>query len=137
VIAGWNARGMTRGRIGFANWLACTLFGKRPRMGQNFVKFSIRGSMPDHPTPKPIEWVGWLVWRLAEKGDTILDPFLGSGTTLVACYRLGRQGVGIEISEEYCELAATRLEREIAQGRLFEPAETAPKPVQTTLEVRP
>jgi DNA modification methylase len=72
-------------------------------------------------------------------GDTVLDPFLGSGTTLVACYRLGSSGVGIEISEQYCELAARRLEREIAQGRLFEPAETvpAPKPVQTTLEVEP
>lgn len=135
VIAGWNMNGITRGRLGFSNWLACTVFGKRPRAGQNFTQFSISGQMPDHPTPKPIEWVEWLVWRLAEKGNFILDPFLGSGTTLVACYRLGRQGVGIEISEEYCELAATRLEKEIAQGRLFEPAETAPKPVQATLEV--
>jgi len=74
-----------------------------------------------HPTQKPL----WLLLRLirAIGGDRLLDPFLGSGTTLVACYRLGRWGIGIEISEQYCELAAKRLEREIAQGRLWEPAE--------------
>lgn len=88
-----------------------------------------------HPTQKPVEVLVTQVTWLTDTGDTVIDPFLGSGTTLVACYGLGRQGVGIEISEEYCELAARRLEREIAQGRLFEPAETAPKAVQTTLEV--
>lgn len=125
VIAGWNKNSLTRGRLGFGNWLACTVFGKRPRQGQNFTHFTVSGQMPDHPTPKPIEWAEWLVWRLAERGARVLDPFLGSGTTLVACYRLGRQGVGIEISEEYCDLAARRLEQEIAQGRLWEPAEIA------------
>ena len=91
-----------------------------------------------HPTQKSVPVCIELLMR-GNCGDTVLDPFLGSGTTLVACYRLGRQGVGIEISEQYCELAATRLEREIAQGRLFEPAETmpAPKAVQGTLEVEP
>ena len=87
-----------------------------------------------HPNEKPVALVEHFAHLHTRKGHTVLDPFLGSGTTLVAAYRLGRQGVGIEISEEYCELAATRLEREIAQGRLFEPAETAQKPVQTTLE---
>ena len=90
-----------------------------------------------HPTQKPLEPLVMWMKALTAQTHTVLDPFLGSGTTLVACYRLGRQGVGIEISEEYCELAATRLEQEIAQGRLFEPAETAPKPVQATLEVEP
>jgi len=88
-----------------------------------------------HPTQKPLSAIVRFCERWTDADWTILDPFLGSGTTLVACYRLGRQGVGIEISEKYCELAATRLEKEIAQGRLFEPAETAPKAVQTTLEV--
>ena len=92
-------------------------------------------SKEQHPTEKSWMLAAHFTRLHTRGGDTVLDPFLGSGTTLVACYRLGRQGVGIEISEEYCELAATRLDREIAQGRLFEPAETAPKPVQATLEV--
>lgn len=88
-----------------------------------------------HPTQKPKWLIELLMERHSTEGQRVLDPFLGSGTTLVACYRLGRQGVGVEIDERYCQLAAERLEREIAQGRLFEPGETAPKPVQATLEV--
>lgn len=87
-----------------------------------------------HPTEKPLEPIVMWMKALTAQTHTVLDPFLGSGTTLVACYRLGRQGVGIEISEEYCELAATRLEREIAQGRLFEPEEIAAAPKQLAME---
>lgn len=64
-----------------------------------------------HPTQKPLEVIRWSIqqckyWDIAE---TILDPFLGSGTTLVACKELNRNGIGIEISEKYCEIAKKRL----------------------------
>jgi len=62
-----------------------------------------------HPTQKPL----WLMQELIKYGskenDSVLDPFMGSGTTLVACKTLGRKGIGIEISEEYCDIAITRL----------------------------
>jgi DNA modification methylase len=78
-----------------------------------------------HPCAKPVPVWERFMERTSLEGSTVLDPFLGSGTTLVAAYRLGRHATGIEISEEYCELAARRLEAELAQGRLFEPAEVA------------
>ena len=84
----------------------------------------------DHPCPRQTGPCIHVIDGL--RAGAILDPFLGSGTTLVACYRLGRQGVGIEISEKYCELAARRLETEIAQGRLFEPDEVS-QPTQEEL----
>ena len=51
-------------------------------------------------------------------GDIILDPFLGSGTTAVACERLGRRWIGIEISKEYCDIAVKRIDLERSQLKL-------------------
>lgn len=59
-----------------------------------------------HPSQKPIEVMTWCV---AETEGTILDPFMGSGTTLRAAKDLGRQAIGVEIEERYCEVAAERL----------------------------
>lgn len=81
------------------------------------------GQAGSHPARKSLGTIKRIMRDASIGGEVIIDPFLGSGTTLVACYQLGRQGIGIEINEEYCELSAQRLEQEIAQGRLFEPAE--------------
>lgn len=68
-----------------------------------------------HPTQKPEGLMQWCIGQAPEKVETIIDPFMGSGTTLVAAKLEGRQAVGIEINEKYCEAAAKRLE----QGTLF------------------
>lgn len=69
-------------------------------------------SRPDHPCPKPENLMLQLVSQFTDIGDTILDPFMGSGTTLVAAKRLGRKAIGVELQEKYCEIAAQRLSQE-------------------------
>jgi len=65
-----------------------------------------------HPAQKPIELIRWCLTRFPES-NTIIDPFCGSGTTLRAVKDLGRQAIGIEIEEKYCEIAAKRLSQEV------------------------
>jgi hypothetical protein len=73
-----------------------------------------RGAVPttalQHPTPRRIEHVAWLVKWFG--GESVIDPFAGSGTTLVAAKRSGLRAIGIEITERYCEIAAKRLQQE-------------------------
>lgn len=64
----------------------------------------------EHPTIKPLECLRYLVKTYSNESNLILDPFMGSGTTLVACKELKRNGIGIEISEKYCEIAKKRLQ---------------------------
>jgi len=72
----------------------------------------------EHPAEKPVNLLAHLVRLVSKKGATVLDPFLGSGTTAVACVRLGRKCIGIEIEENYCRIAAERVEKELAQLKL-------------------
>ena len=89
------------------------LNGPRPR---NIIRHDWSASMdPSHPTVKPVPLLAMLIGKSSDHGDTILDPFMGSGTTLVAAKQLGRKAIGIEIEEKYCEIAAKRL----AQGVLL------------------
>ena len=74
-----------------------------------------------HPTPFPVELPKRCIKLFSFVGDTVLDPFLGSGTTLIACLETNRVGVGVEINQKYCELAVKRLkEHGIFQKRLEE-----------------
>lgn len=66
-----------------------------------------------HPTQKPIKLIKELIEKYSKKGDTILDPFLGSGTTAVACKQLNRNYIGIEINPKYYEIARQRLRQEV------------------------
>ena len=71
-----------------------------------------RGDGNDHPTVKPTALMEWLVKLVTAEGQTVLDPFMGSGSTGVACERLGRRFVGIEKDEHFCEVAEARLAKE-------------------------
>jgi site-specific DNA-methyltransferase (adenine-specific) len=71
-----------------------------------------------HPTVKPLALMRWLVRLVAYPGDTVLDPFAGSGTTGVACAMEGREFIGIEREAEYIEIARRRIEAASAQERL-------------------
>jgi site-specific DNA-methyltransferase (adenine-specific) len=102
---------------GFSCWQPIFFYGKDPYGG--------KGSKPDsfqstesaehngHPCPKPIGQMKWLVARASLESETVVDPFCGSGTTLVACKDLARKAIGIECEEKYCEIAAKRLSQEV------------------------
>jgi len=64
-----------------------------------------------HPAPFPVELPKRCIKLFSFVGDTVLDPFLGSGTTLIACAETNRIGIGVEINKNYCELAKKRLEK--------------------------
>lgn len=108
-------------------WLSAIescVFGKRS--GAYFSEFCkapvFRGpseNKQEHPTQKP----AWLMTRLVnasvKHGGTVLDPFMGSGTTGVACMNLGRKFIGVEINERYFDIACERIENAQRQERLF------------------
>jgi site-specific DNA-methyltransferase (adenine-specific) len=71
-----------------------------------------------HPAPFPVELPKRCMKLFSFVGDTILDPFLGSGSTLLACLQTGRKGIGIDIDRKYCELAITRLQTEGKMNQL-------------------
>jgi DNA modification methylase len=70
-----------------------------------------------HPTQKPVELIQWIIGLKWTPLGTILDPFMGSGTTLVAAKNLNRKSIGIEIEEKYCEIAVKRLRQEVFDFR--------------------
>lgn len=86
--------------------------GKLATWTYNTVKGTAR-DRPDHPCPKPLPLMRELVSLFTDSGDIILDPFMGSGTTLRAAKDLGRRAIGIEIEERWCEAAAKRLSQEV------------------------
>lgn len=72
-------------------------------------------STREHPAPYPVELAERLIRMFSFAGDTVLDPFVGTGTTMVAAARWGRSSVGVEVSQEYAQLARRRFEREAMQ----------------------
>lgn len=72
-----------------------------------------------HPCPKPIRFMQRLLARVTLEGEIVCDPFVGSGTTGVACANLGRKFIGIEIEPKYFDIACRRIEEAYRQPRLF------------------
>ena len=79
-----------------------------------------------HPTQKPLALMEWCL-GFVPAAQTVLDPFMGSGTTLVACQRLGRMGTGVEIDPDYFDVACRRVEEATRQPDLFVTAPEQPK----------
>ncbi len=102
--------------------LAWTNFGRQTRHLQHHWS----GEEKAHPTQKPLSVMHWCIEQ-AGNPQTILDPFMGSGTTGVAAIQLGRSFIGIEREPKYFDIACERIERAVGQGLLFEPE----KPKQT------
>ncbi len=99
---------------GYNAWEPIFCYGKcLKKLGHDFLRFDTlnlkKGAERHHPCPKPLSLWTFLVSKMPE--GTVLDPFLGSGTTLRAAKDLERMAIGIEIEEKYCEIAAKRLEQ--------------------------
>ena len=120
---------------GFVGWQPIFYYGKDPVLADgrgramNSRQSTEMAEKNGHPCPKPLRAWTWLTQRCTRANETILDPFMGSGTTGVACAKLGRKFIGIEIDEGYFDIACERIEQAYAQPSLFvEPP--APKAVQ-------
>jgi site-specific DNA-methyltransferase (adenine-specific) len=103
--------------VGFTDWEPIFVYGENVHRHAHdlFTVQPERMGSFGHPCPKPIGFALWLVDKFSDKGATVIDPFMGSGTTLRAAKDLGRKAIGIEIEEKYCEIAVKRL----AQGVMF------------------
>ena len=123
LLAWTKANNMSRNYIGptsgYQCWEPILVYGKSvTTVLRDWIDcpISMQSGIEDHPCPKPLRLLDWIIRSFTPAAGSILDPFVGSGTTLVAAKVLGRTGIGIEKSERYCEIVAHRL----AQGSLFE-----------------
>jgi DNA modification methylase len=114
-IALYAVNGMTRSPIAFGNFFPVVAAGDwKWEARPNVIKYTVDTSETiDHPSPKPAAAIRRLIKLYSKPDWTIFDPFMGSGTTLVAAKELGRSCIGIEIDERYCEVAARRLSQEV------------------------
>lgn len=129
--------GAGRSPWGFGCYNPVLFYGKSPLKGaQPTTKVIYHPGMHvtgenniSHPCPKPIAFMKWAVNRASMVNQSALDPFMGSGTTGVACVQLGRRFTGIELDPEYFDIACRRIEAAVAEPRLALD-EPPPKPTQ-------
>jgi len=129
----WDKGAGFRGRTYAESELAITNMDANARTLTHdpLAKGDYRGKV--HPTQKPVDVMTWCL-GFVKNAQTILDPFMGSGTTLVACQKLGRMGTGIELDPDYFDIACKRVDAATRQPDLFvEPP--APQPTQKDFEI--
>ena len=96
----------------FGRFACPTHIGHRVIPGR-FMHTNKEGDHSGHPTARSSQHVKWLLKWFSKPDETVLDPFMGSGTTLRAAKDLGRKAIGIEIKEKYCELAVGRMSQKV------------------------
>jgi DNA modification methylase len=126
VLCWLNRAGSFPNPWGFTCWQPIMVYGKDPWLAAgkgsrpDVIEHSETADINGHPCPKPDRfWLKLLHRATAETDRTIFDPFMGSGTTGVACANLGRKFIGIELEPKYFDIACTRIEAAYAQLRLF------------------
>lgn len=122
----WNfvlycPNGRVMSPIGFTKYMSCVVFRKgNPKMVKRskdiFVDTPGKMVEPDegfinHPTPKPKTFIKEILNMFSKEGDIVLDPFIGSGSTAVACKILKRNYIGFDINNDYCKLSENRINK--------------------------
>jgi site-specific DNA-methyltransferase (adenine-specific) len=109
-----------------ADIASCTHFQKTEVVRIPWTNFTVtHKAESDHPCERPVELYSWCI-RYLPPCQTILDPFMGSGTTGVAAVKLGRKFIGIEIEPKYFDIACRRIEQATRQPDLFIPRPALP-----------
>jgi len=97
-------------KIGFNDWEPILVYGRNKGINMHdYMNVRPKPFDNGHPCPKPVDWAYWIIKRATREGDIVLDPFLGSGTTAVACKQLDRRYIGFELNPKYCRIAEKRL----------------------------
>ena len=129
-----NPGGIGSSQWGFSCWQPILAYGKDPYLQDGLGRrpdtlFQRKNEVDDnnHPCPKPTNVMRWIIERTTRQGDIVLDPFMGSGTTGVACVQTGRNFIGIEINPRYFKIAKERINKAIALQPSISLFET-PKP---------
>jgi DNA modification methylase len=120
----FNPASTSIGRWGFILASPILYYGKNPRSPKKSGANSVwrlfdrdQEIKALHPCPKPLKFITWAVDKVSLEGETVLDPFMGSGTSGVACVNLNRKFIGIEIEERYFDIAVKRIKLAVSQGR--------------------
>lgn len=120
AVPGHKGRILFSGDVGYA-------FGEYPQVtaghrllrAEKTATFNFGRECKEHPCPRKSEHVEFLVDDFTREGETVLDPFLGSGTTARACEKYGRRWIGIELEEKFCKVAKVRIKAEADQAKIF------------------